>query len=212
MKLDSKDVAILEVLVKDGRASFREVAARTSLTAPTVAARLARMKKGGLIMGFAPIIDSSAAQKVIAFLRMRVPQEKLEAASGALSRMEEVEGVYMTAGEGNVMLRVQVDSLRELESFVAKLSRRPRWKVFSSDAVTREVKEVRRPRVPRSASLTLRCDYCHQEVRSERPYTIRVGPSSHYFCCRTCRRSYEREHAAEIDAARSRIGRTALRL
>lgn len=210
MKLDPKDVAILDVLVKDGRASLREVAARTSLTAPTVAARLARMEKGGLIMGYAPIIDPSAAQGVVAFVRLRIPPEKAGAASEALTKMKEVDGVYMTAGEGNVMVRVQVDGLRDLESLVARLSSRPRWRVVSSDAVTRAVKDSRRPRVPRSASIALKCDYCHQEVHSDRPYTIRVGPTSHFFCCRTCRRSYEDEHSAELAAARVRIRRTAL--
>lgn len=211
MKLDSKDTAILDVLMKDGRASLREVAARTSLTAPTVAMRLSRMQKGGLIKGFAPILDPSATQQVLAFVRLWVPPGKAAAASEALAKIPEVDGVYMTAGEGNIMIRVGVDELRGVESMVSgKLSSRPGWRVVSSDVVTRAVKDTRRTGIPRAASLTLKCDYCHQEVRSDRPYTIRVGQTRHYFCCRTCRKSFDREHASGLAAARERLRRTAL--
>lgn len=211
MKLDRKDIGILEVLMNDGRASLREVAARTALTAPTVAMRLARMQKGGLIKGFAPVLDPTAAQHVIAFVRLKVPPGKAAAASETLAKLSGVDGVYMTAGEGNIMLRVGVDDLREAESMVTgKLSNHPGWKVMSWDLVTRAVKDARRTGIPRAASLTLKCDYCHQEVRSDRPYTIRVGQTSHYFCCRTCRRSFAAQHASGLAAARARLRRTAL--
>lgn len=212
MKLDSKDATILDVLIKDGRASLREVAARTSLTAPTVAMRLARMQKGGLIRGFAPVLDPSATQQVAAFVRLRVPPEKAGAAAEAIAKMPDVVGVYLTAGEGNILVRLGVDDLAEVEPMVAgKLSSRPGWKVVSCDVVTRAVADVPRFRVPRGATFILKCDYCRQEVRSDRPYTIRVGQTNHYFCCRTCRASYGSRHAGDLAAARAKLRRTALR-
>ncbi|MDG6990259.1 MAG: AsnC family transcriptional regulator [Nitrososphaerota archaeon] len=211
MKLDEKDTAILEVLLKDGRASLREVAARTSLTAPTVSMRLARMRRGGLIRGFAPVLDPSASPQVAAFVRLRVPAEKAGAASEALARLPEVEGVYMTAGEGNLLVRLGVDDLAEVETFVEdRLSAPSGWRVVSSDVVTKSIKDASRVRVPRAASLKFRCDYCHQEVRSDRPHSIRVGQTSHYFCCSTCRKSYASKHGGELAAARAKLRRTAL--
>ena len=48
---------ILRALMRDGRASYREIATRTSLTTPTVSLRLSRMGKGGLVRGFEPVIE-----------------------------------------------------------------------------------------------------------------------------------------------------------
>ncbi len=211
MNLDPSDRAILEILMKDGRASLREVAARASLTTPTVSTRLARMQKAGLIKGFAPILDPSMTAGVRSFVRLKVPTRDVKAASSALARLPEVDGVFLTVGGGNLLVKLTTNDLEGVETFVSRRFRGKGWEVVSTEVVEKTVKDERSTVIPDAILLPLKCDYCGQEIRTERPFNIRVGLTRHYFCCKTCRKSYLADHRGEIEAARRRSKRGALR-
>lgn len=55
--LDDKDLAIIKVLMKDGRKSFRQIARETGLTTPTVKARFDRLVNIGFLKSVSPIFD-----------------------------------------------------------------------------------------------------------------------------------------------------------
>ena len=211
MNLDSRDRAILEILMKDGRASLREVAARASLTTPTVSSRLARMQKAGLIRGFVPVLDPAMARGVRAFVRLRVPTGEVEGAARGLARLPEVDGVFLTVGHGNLMVRLATNDLQEIEAFVNRKLAGKSWEVVSTEVVERTVKDERKMMIPDAALLALKCDFCGQEIKSERPFNIRVGLTYHYFCCRTCRKSYLEGHRSEIELARRKSKSETLR-
>jgi len=212
MNIDQSDRAILDVLLKDGRASLREVAARASLTTPTVSARLARMRKAGLIRGFVPVLDPEMTRGVHAFVRLRIPPRDIGTAAKGLARLPEVDGVFLTVGGGNLLVKLTTDALESVEEFVNRRLAGKGWEVVSTEVVERTVKDERSTRIPDSALLALECDYCGQEIMGERPFNIRVGPTHHYFCCRTCRKSYLSDHRTEIETARRKARRVALRL
>jgi len=211
MKLDATDRAILGVLLKDGRASLREVAARTSVTTPTVSARLARMEKGGLIRGFIPVLGPGVAKGVQSLITLKVPAREVETAAKTLARRPEVDGVFLTVGGGNLLVRLNTMDLEGVEEFVGRRLVGRGWEVVTTEVVERAVKDERTVTIPDSVLLPLKCDYCGQEVKSERPFNIRVGLTRHYFCCNTCRRSYLAEHRSEIEAGRSKENRKTLR-
>ena len=212
MKIDPSDRAILEVLLTDGRASLREVAARVSLTTPTVSAHLARMQKAGLVRGFVPVLDPAMTRGVRAFVRLRIPTREIETAAKQLARLPEVDGVFLTVGGGNLLIKLTTDALERVEEFVGRRLVRNGWEVISTEVVERTLKDERPARIADLAFLALKCDYCGQEITGERPFNIRVGPTHHYFCCKTCRKSYLTNHRVEIAAARKRAGHLALRL
>ena len=56
-QLDDYDVAILKVLIKDGRKSFRQISRETGITTPTVRARFERLINVGFIKSVSPIFD-----------------------------------------------------------------------------------------------------------------------------------------------------------
>ena len=59
MKYDSLDLKIVRLLLADGRRPFAEIARELSVPAAVVQARYAKMKKAGLIMGSAVILEPS---------------------------------------------------------------------------------------------------------------------------------------------------------
>jgi len=211
MKMDASDRAILDVLMKDGRASLREVAARTSLTTPTVSARLARMQRAGLIRGFVPVLDPAMTREVRAFVRLRVPTREAEMAARSLARLPEVGGVFLTIGGGNLMISLSASDLAGVEGFVGRRLAPKGWEVVSTEVVETAVKDERMTKIPEEVILPLRCDYCGQDIKTERPFNIRVGLTRHYFCCKTCRKSYLADHRGQIEIARRRAKRAALR-
>lgn len=77
-KLDESDRKILALLMQNARMSLKEIAEQVYLTSPTVAARIRRMEKEGIIRGFIPSINYSALGYTIkAFINLEVePKDK----------------------------------------------------------------------------------------------------------------------------------------
>lgn len=197
--------------MEDGRASFRQIAQRTSLTTPTVSARYARMVKSGLIKKFIPVLSpDSVGSRVLALVTLKVGVASLEKIAKDLAKVASVVDVYTTTGQ-TVTLKVALASVRGLDPFLTKnVLGRPGVEVTSSQIITDVVKEEPLSLLPDELSMDLRCDYCHGEVTSSRPYTIAVRSSHYYFCCKTCRRDYLEKYSGRL--AKIRNGRiTSLR-
>jgi Lrp/AsnC family transcriptional regulator, leucine-responsive regulatory protein len=199
LKPDAIDTKILEVLMADGRASFRQIAQRTSLTTPTVSSRLARMTKAGLIKKFVPLLSSdSVSHRVEAIITLKVSSASAQKVADDLAGLREVESVYMTTGEG-ITLKAGFDAAQGVQPFTAKhLLNRRGVVVTSSQIVTSTVKEEPPSYLPSTLVMNLVCDYCGGDVTSSRPYTISAGPSHYYFCCKTCRKDYLAEHGKRM--------------
>jgi len=202
LKPDGIDARILEALVEDGRASFRQIARRTSLTTPTVSARVARMRKSGMIKKFVPIISPDSINRgVFAIVSLTVNSSSVEKVARDLSKLPNVENVYLTTGQG-LTLKVALDEVAGLQTFLNNaLLARHGVSVVSSQIITSVVKEEPASFSPSTLTMNLKCDYCHEEVTRARPYSISAGPSHYYFCCKTCRNAY-------LDKFASRLGQS----
>jgi DNA-binding Lrp family transcriptional regulator len=59
VQLDETDQAIIKVLAKDGRKSFRQIARETGISTPTAKARYNRMINIGFLKSVSPVFDFS---------------------------------------------------------------------------------------------------------------------------------------------------------
>ena len=59
VQLDETDQAIIKVLEKDGRKSFRQIARETGVSTPTVKARFNRLVNIGFLKSVSPVFDFS---------------------------------------------------------------------------------------------------------------------------------------------------------
>lgn len=198
MKPDAIDTKILEALMADGRASFRQIAHRTSLTTPTVSARYARMMKAGLIKKFVPVLSAdSVSRGVMALVTLKASSASSQKIADDLAELREVEAVYMTTGQ-SITLKVTLDTAQELQSFLAKVLKRRGVDVTSSQIITSTVKEEPVSLLPGGLVMNLKCDLCGGDVTSSRPYTVVTGSSHYYFCCKTCRKDYLDKHGKRL--------------
>jgi DNA-binding Lrp family transcriptional regulator len=202
LKPDEIDARILKALMVDGRASFREIAKRTGLTTPTVSARIDRMTKAGMIKKFVPILSpESFSRRIFAVISLKVNSSSVETLARDLSRLPEVEDIYITTGQGMVM-KVALDEVAGLQSFLnLDAFARPGVRVASSQIITSVVKEEPAPLSAAALAMNLKCDYCHEEIARARPYTVVGGSARYYFCCKTCRDAY-------LDKFGSRLAKT----
>jgi DNA-binding Lrp family transcriptional regulator len=207
LKPDAIDTRILEVLLDDGRASFRDVAKRTSLTTPTVSSRIARMTKAGLIRKFIPILSADSVNRgVTTLVTLKAGSASIQRIAQDLAKMREVEAVYMTTGQ-SITLKVTLESVQGLQAFLAENVLKKRGvEVTSSQIITSTVKEEPPSLLPGTLIMNLKCDYCDGVVSSSRPYTISAGPSHYYFCCKTCKKEYLGEHGKRLAKIAPKLG------
>jgi DNA-binding Lrp family transcriptional regulator len=203
LKPDEIDARILGVLMEDGRASLRQVARRTSLTTPTVSARIDRMKKSGMIKKFVPVLSPDSVNRgVFAIVSLRVNTALAERLARDLSKLPEVENIYVTTGQG-MTVKVALDDVSGLQNFLSKgAMAQPGVSVTSSQIITRVVKEEPAPISPSDLVMNLMCDFCHEEVSRPRPYTIAADPLRYYFCCKTCRNAYVDKFGSRLASVR----------
>ena len=199
MKPDAVDTKILEALMEDGRASFRQIAQRTSITTPTVSARLARMMKAGLIRKFVPVLSADSVNSgVLALVTLKASSASAQRIADELAELREVEAVYMTTGQG-ITLKVTLGNAQDLQSFLGKnVLKRRGVDVTSTQIITSTVKEEPASLLPAGLIMNLKCDYCEGDVTSSRPYTAAAGSSHYYFCCKTCRKAYLEKHGKRL--------------
>ena len=70
-QLDGYDIAILKVLMKDGRKSFRQISRETGITTPTVRARFERLITVGFIKSVSPIFDFGVVEENTLKMKVR---------------------------------------------------------------------------------------------------------------------------------------------
>lgn len=109
--LDLVDVAVLEALLRDARASQRSIARAVGMSAPAVAERIARLERAGVIAGYRPVINRERLGfPVTAYLGVQTLETGSEPLRvlAALADLPEVEQASVITGPMDLMLHLRV--------------------------------------------------------------------------------------------------------
>lgn len=206
LRLDRVDIAILQVLMEDGRRSYRQISKMTGVSTPTVEARMRRMYETGFLKKIAPVFDpEKVTEGLTALVTFRVDDATLTETANKLAELEEVRSIFFTTGESNLMLRLVLNSAKELQDFISGRTREfGNIQVVSSQIVTKTVKDEQGIVVKSGLGIPLICDYCGGEVAGK-PFKLRVGYGERYFCCKTCLTSYKEKYKARIQALSKQV-------
>ena len=197
-ELDDVDARILGILVEDGRRSFREVARRAGITTPTVQTRIKRMMDEGLILGVSPIFNPSKFQLGLVFqLYLRVNPAEIEEIARNLEKRLEVRGIYLTTGENNLTIRINVDSLEELQQFTETLDREFGVKQNSSQMVVRIFKDDQAVIVRPGMGVNLKCETCNGPIPTK-PFILKVAGHERFFCCPMCLEKFREKYEPKL--------------
>lgn len=189
LRLDSKDVEIIRILQTDGRASWKEIASKVHLSIPAVRSRVRRLEELGVIRGYTAIVDPSRIlDRVRAVLLLRLPPDKLAQTLESLSKSEEVRELHRVAGGYNVVAKLEVRSVEELEYWPAKYLQSTTS--YEQLIITSTSKEKYGSNLAPEDALRIRCDFCKAPI-VERPIIEYIEGGRYYFSSRECAEAFK---------------------
>jgi Lrp/AsnC family transcriptional regulator, leucine-responsive regulatory protein len=121
--MDEIDGRLVAALRANARASYAELGREVGLSGPSVADRVQRLERSGVLTGYYAGVDPNALGLTVAalvgvFLSDNADQD---AVMVALRRHEEVEDCWYVAGEESFVIKVRVADISELERALSRL-------------------------------------------------------------------------------------------
>ena len=123
--MDNTDKTIIAILARDGNASHSEIAKACAVTRQTVASRIRRMEKAGIIKNYRAVIDMEKIglkSFFILFLKLDVTDQAT--ITDFIETLKEDPHVIMdvsVTGEWDAMLLLSFEDVREYESYISKI-------------------------------------------------------------------------------------------
>ncbi|MDO9144808.1 Lrp/AsnC family transcriptional regulator [Rhodoferax sp.] len=119
--LSKLDSALLNILVKDGRASFADIARQLGVSRAYARARVQVLVSSGVIELFGAVINPEKLGKVIStFVDIRVAPAALEAVAQELADCHEVVSLYIMSDLQSLHIHALTDSMETFDAFVRK--------------------------------------------------------------------------------------------
>ncbi|HWS38811.1 MAG TPA: Lrp/AsnC family transcriptional regulator [Actinoplanes sp.] len=127
MQMDAVDQRIIALLVADARASYAEIGAKVSLSAPAVKRRVDRLRSTGVIKGFTAVIEPAAVGWTTeAFVELFCTGRTTPAQiTVATRRHPEVVGAYTVSGQADALVHLRAADIGHLEQALEKLRAEP---------------------------------------------------------------------------------------
>lgn len=118
-KTDEIDMRILEMLKKDARASYSEIAENVHLSRVAVRERIKLMQKEGIILGFTVQINSKAYNKPVSvYFDVEVVPHELFNVAKKLVLNEEIAVVSQHTGTTGLHIHAFIDKIENLSQFM----------------------------------------------------------------------------------------------
>jgi Lrp/AsnC family leucine-responsive transcriptional regulator len=141
-KLDS---ALLNLLIKDGRASFADIARELNISRTHARARVQGMLESGLIEQFTAVINPEILGKTIStFIDLKVTPRVIDTIAEDLASQPEVVSLYIMTDLQSLHIHTLTDSHETFSNFVfAHLFSNPNILSINSTSLLKRVKHRR---------------------------------------------------------------------
>ena len=119
--MDALDLAIVEELKRNARASASVIGKRVSLSIPAVAERIRKLEKAGIIARYTVRLDrEKAGLPLLAFVLVRVDgTENIRAFRDTVTQMNRVLECHHIAGAYDYLLKVAAPDMETLETLIS---------------------------------------------------------------------------------------------
>lgn len=193
MKLDKVDINILEILQKDGRASYRDIAKKVGVTTPTVASKVSMYEQMGILKGFSVNLDAEALGEISILLSIKCKPSDVSKIAKKLKGLEDVREVYLLGGSWIHAKATLIDSLN-LNEFISKLSNIKEILDYDYKSILESIKEEPRAVLSEGINAVIGCFYCKKPMH-DKPVKIKLDGRDHFLCCNTCAKEYKKKIA-----------------
>lgn len=124
IKLDEIDTKIIEILMKNARASLEEISEKLKVSKSTVHYRIRKLKENGIIEGFTTKINyKKLGYEIFALscVKAKYHQQSLENVASKIKELEGVENVYVILGEMDFFVMIRAKDKDQLKNIVEKM-------------------------------------------------------------------------------------------
>jgi Lrp/AsnC family transcriptional regulator, leucine-responsive regulatory protein len=144
-ELDEKDRTLLHYLQTDARITNTELAQRIDLSPTGLQKRLRKLEEAGIIKGYVTLLDREAiGYDMLCFVQVTLQRHEpaaIERFKSAVQQMPAVLECYHLTGEYDYLLKIVVQSRRQLEHFLVEvLTPMPGMDKIRTSLVLREIK------------------------------------------------------------------------
>lgn len=121
--MEKLDRHILSLLARDGRMSYTDIGKQTGLSTSAAQQRVRRLEQRGVIKGYQARFDAAElGLMVTAFVAIKpFDASQPDDAPERLSHIDEIISCYSVAGDPNYLLKVQVPTMADLETLLARI-------------------------------------------------------------------------------------------
>ncbi|HXA58647.1 MAG TPA: Lrp/AsnC family transcriptional regulator [Streptosporangiaceae bacterium] len=125
MRLDDIDRRIVAQLLADGRASYAQIGDRVGLSAPAVKRRVDRLRRDGVITGYAAVVDPAAlGWTTEAFIELHCTgATSPEEIYASVRPHPEVVAAYTITGDASALVHLRTRDIQHLEQALERLRR-----------------------------------------------------------------------------------------
>ncbi|MET8947461.1 Lrp/AsnC family transcriptional regulator [Streptomyces sp. NPDC004542] len=119
---DATDWRLLEVLQRDGRASYAELARAVSMSPSAVTERVRRLEEAGVIKGYAAVVDPERlGLAILAFVRLRYPHANYKPFHDLVAATPEILEAHHVTGDDCFVIKVAARSMSHLEGISGRI-------------------------------------------------------------------------------------------
>ncbi len=126
MKLDKKDIALLNELQKNCRQSLKKLARKLGMSITTVHDRMKKLEKKGVIKEYKAILNPDKTDNSsIIFILLRLDFRRMEESNlnqwdvaKKISKLPNLLEVYAVAGEWDMLLKVRAKDVQQISQLV----------------------------------------------------------------------------------------------
>ena len=192
MELDPVDIRILELLLENGRLSYREIAKKVGVTTPTVSSKVEHLVDMGLVKGYTAVIDPEMLDQMTILMTIECKPSDTQTVLDGLADAEEVRELYVVDGT-RVFTKVTVRDQAHLNRFLEGLGTIPEITSHNYQTITRTVTEGPRAMLHDRQRVVVSCYYCGKPIFDD-PVKIKMDGKDHYLCCQSCARLYREKY------------------
>ncbi len=140
--LDGLDERLLDELRRDSRQSFRTLAEKLRVSPATVIARLRRLEREGVVLGYTADLDyARLGYEFCAVIEVTITKGALLEVQKKIAQMPGIVSVYDVTGERDSMVLARVKSRREFSRLVKKILAIDKVQASNTHVVLNTVKE-----------------------------------------------------------------------
>ena len=141
MEMDEINKKIIDMLIKDSRRPYREIAEELGVTESTVRKRVKKLVEDKVIERFTLALNpEKSGRSVIAYVTAYPQNQREREVEELVKELPEVVEAYSMSGKCGVNMKVEVKDLQSLNRFLEKLQNEPAITALESCIALKELK------------------------------------------------------------------------